>query len=125
MANTLTVKLQVTDANGLISGATATAGLGFTLDYTNATMDEFVLAAAGIKTVALSGVQKVVMIVLTLGTAVIETSANGGGIVVATSMNAAKQGIFFISEPTAGQAINWFRFTAGGAGCTGTIYTWN
>lgn len=125
MANTLTVKLTVTDANGVIAGATPSAGINFSVDYTSATKNEGVLAAAGTATVALTGDQKAVLVLLTAGAAVVDLSDDAGTTKVPSELSAAEGGFIFLSEPDAGQSVNWALITAGGAGCTYQMYSWN
>jgi hypothetical protein len=125
MANTLTVKLTVTDANGVIAGATPTAGINFSMDYTKATKNEGVLAAAGTATIALTGDQKAVLILATAGDAVVDISDDTGTTKVPTVIDATEGGFFFVAEPNNGQDMNWAQITAGGSGCTYQMYSWN
>lgn len=125
MANTLTAKLVVTDANGVIPGATPAAGINFSFDYTSKYTDEFVIGAAGNKTIALSNTPRVVLLFLTSGSALVEMSDDAGVTKVETNLDATDGGYLFLSEPNNGQSTNWFKLTDSGPGCAGALYAWD
>jgi len=125
MANKLTAKLSVTDANGVIAGATPSAGINFSFDYTKATKNEGVLAASGTATVALTGDQKAVLVLATAGDAVAELSDDAGVTKINSAIDATGGGFIFLAEPNAGQSTNWVKLTANGSGCTYQVYSWN
>lgn len=126
MANTLTAKLTVTDANGTISGATASAGLNFSFDYTKASRQEFELAISGSTQIAIAGSPRCVMAVPLSGVATVDMSGDAGTTKVPTTIDANDGGFMFLSEPNNGQAVNDYTFTesSGSATFTGVIYSW-
>lgn len=126
MANTLTVKLTVTDANGTISGATPTAGVNFSFDYTAATREEFTIAASGTKNITVSGSPRVVMVVPLSGVASVDLSDDAGTTKVPTIVDATDGGFAFLSEPNNGQSVNYMTITeTGGVNTfTGVVYSW-
>lgn len=126
MANTLTAKLTITDANGTIPGATPSAGINFSLDYTQAFRKEVVVANTATETVSLGMTAGMVVVVPLDGKFSVKAGTAGSPTQFAVNMDAADGGAIMIGAP-GGQAVDEFEFTENGGGAasaTLVIYAW-
>lgn len=126
MANTLTAKLTITDANGVIPGATASAGINFSFDYTQATRQEVVVANAATKTISLGVSPGMVVVVPLDGIFTCKAGTAGSPTQFSVQFDAADGGAIMIGAP-GGMAVDEYEFTENGGGAasaTLVIYSW-